>query len=294
LAKPPQQTGYVPLVTTPGKRVTVEAFLISKVLLRLEQWLALISQPSLSHLADLVSIDHLIEIESCKTTETSVTIGPPASEVQWAGAKAEARQIPQQPVPNPVLTLEARLAAQVAAALGATLPAWYEWEIAVRGPQGRLYLRGNEIDLYLLSLEYQDYSIDEESVMGYYNYDQEVYFIHSFGPYLDAPSPFGLTGLAWPGREWNRCDQNEPWAETPYILRSMADLGAMASMIPGIRPGTWGAEGWHQTKRHLAFSGPVLPCYAAETVGMRRDEQGNLVGEALYSEAGFRLVFSER
>jgi hypothetical protein len=144
-----------------------------------------------------------------------------------------------------------------------------------------------------LSLEYQDYSVDEESVMGYYSYDQEIYFIHSFGSYANISSPFGLVELAWPGREWNYCEPDDPLADTPYILRSIADLGAMASMIPGIRPGTWGAEGWRRTKRHLAFSGPILPCYAAGTVGMQQDEHGQVIREALYPEAGFRLVFSQ-
>jgi hypothetical protein len=271
----------------------VEEFFISTDLLHLEHGLALLAHPQLPGLADLLSIDHLIEIERRKTTETTVTIEPPASEVQRAGSQAQAKQLPQQPVFDPVLTLEAAAAAQVAAALGASLPRWYEWEIATRGPQGWLYPWGNEIDVNQLLLEYQDYSVDEESVMGYYSYDQELYFIHSFGPYAGIPSPFGLVELAWPGREWNCCEQDEPLADTPYILRSIADLGAMASMIPGIRPGTWGPEGWYRTKRPLAFSGPILPCYAAETVGRRRDEQGNLAGEALFPEAGFRLAFSQ-
>jgi hypothetical protein len=65
-------------------------------------------------------------------------------------------------------------------------------------------------------------------------------------------------------------------SDETYILRSISDLGA---------------EGWHVTKRELAFSGPVLPCYAPGAVGIRKDSDGRWVSEKLYGEAGFRLVF---
>jgi hypothetical protein len=291
LAKEPQVNWYAPPLTTPDKVVELEEFFISTDLLRLGHWWNILAQPALAALHDLISDDYLNRIEAHITPQETVTVEPAASLRQASMSQAEPLQIPAQPELDPVLTLSAGEAAQITTALGASLPSWYEWEIATRGLQGWLYPWGNELDCNQLGLEHQDYSIDEESVMGYYSYDQDVYFIHSFGPYIKMPSPFGLVGLARPGREWNCCEQGEPLPDETYILRSISDLGAMAFMIPGIRPNTWSAEGWHVTKRELAFSGPVLPCYAPGAVGMRKDGDGRWVGEKLYGEAGFRLVF---
>jgi hypothetical protein len=290
LANPPQVSWLAPPLATPGKRVRVDEFWITSDVLRLGHWLTITTQPDMRAAADLVSDEQLKEIESGKTSEESVIIQPTAGEQQWKDGEAESQRIAQQPTLDPVLSLSAAAAIQVAEALGAALPRWYEWEIATRGPEGWLYPWGNEMDLKKLSLEDQDYSMDEESVMGYYCYDQDVYFIHSFGDYVDAASPFGLVGLAQAGREWNVCHQGEPTADDDYILRSISDLGAMTMMIPGIRPNTWGFQNWYKTKKHLAFSGPVLACYAPSTIGMRPDKEGRLVGERLYERAGFRLV----
>src|SRR5262245_1322950 len=98
LANPPQISWDGRPRTTPPRQVTVEAFFISTDLLRLEPWLALLAHPRLPGLADLISIDHLIEIEGRKTTETTVTVEPPAGEVQRAGSQAQPKQLPQQPV----------------------------------------------------------------------------------------------------------------------------------------------------------------------------------------------------
>ena len=94
--------------------------------------------------------------------------------------------------------------------------------------------------------------------MGYYSYSEDMVFIHSFGEYVDSPSPHGLTGLAY--------------------------------MIPGIRPRprTWGGGGWYE-KRARAFSGPILACYA--TSGLDQGGWVRALDEPLYPGAGFWLVF---
>lgn len=314
LAKPPQ-VDWVPTLNTPGRRVATDEFLITKDVLRLSHWQQIAAHPDLSHVAELVPGEHLQRIEARRTAETTVLVEPSAGEVQSKGSGARHRRIPQQPDPDPVLTLDSRAAAKVASALGASLPRWYEWEIATRGPEGWLYPWGDEIDLEKLAIEIQDYSVDEESVMGYYSYDQYVYFVHSFGAYADTSSPFGLVGLPRAGREWNLRHKGSPDAPGRCILRSISDLGAMAFMIPGLRPHTWGGgNDWYKTKKHLAFSGPVLSCYAPVTVGIRESdgailervlqamsealtalEKGDdvraLLDKRLYKEAGFRLVF---
>lgn len=314
LAKPPQVDWVSPL-TTPSKRVDVDEFLITTDVLRLSHWQQIVAHPDLSHVADLVPDEHLQRIEARRTAETTVLVEPSAGEVQSKGSGARHRRIPRQPDPDPILTLDAKTAAKVASALRASLPRWHEWEIATRGPEGWLYPWGNEIDFEKLSIEIQDYSVDEESVMGYYCYDQYVYFVHSFGDYAEAPSPFGLVGLARAGREWNLRHAGEPEAPGRHILRSVSDLGGMAFMIPGIRPHTWGGgNDWYKTKKHLAFSGPVLPCYAPVTVGIRESDEAiiervlqamsealtalekgedvrALLDKRLYKKAGFRLVF---
>lgn len=314
LAKPPQ-VDWVPTLATPGRRVAVDEFCITKDVLRLSHWQQIAAHPNFGRIADLVPDEHLQRTEARRTTETTVVAESSAGDLQSKGSGARHRRIPRQPDPDPVLTLGARVASKVASALGASLPRWHEWEIATRGPEGRLYPWGDEIDLEKLSLEIQDYSVDEESVMGYYCYDQFVYFIHSFGVYADASSPFGLVGLARAGREWNLRHKGTPDAAGRYILRSISDLGAMAFMIPGIRPNTWGGgNDWYKTKKHLAFSGPVLPCYAPATVGIRErgeaiiervldamgealtaledgDDVRALLDKRLYKEAGSRLVF---
>jgi hypothetical protein len=85
-------------------------------------------------------------------------------------------------------------------------------------------------------------------------------------------------------------------------------------MIPGIRPNTWGGgNDWYETKKHLAFSGPVLPCYAPAIIGIRESDEAILervlqamddtlaalergddmraaLDKRLYKEAGFRLA----
>ena len=48
--------------------------------------------------------------------------------------------------------------------------------------------------------------MEDEGVMGFYRYDQEVIFIHDFKEYAQKESPFGLMDLARIGREWNRVD----------------------------------------------------------------------------------------
>ncbi len=288
-AKPPQYC-FVDVTVTPAKRMQVDEFLISKEPLRLSHWTRITAHPEFASLAGLISPAQLEAVARRQVTEPEIEVQPSAGDYQ-RDSDVQPKRIPQQTELDPVLTLNPADAARVAQGLGASLPRWYEWEAATRGRQSWLYPWGMEMDLSKLSLEYQDYSVDTESVMGYYAYDEDVVFEHSFGKYVDCPSPHGLTGLARPGREWNTCHEGEPAAADDFILRSISDLGGMAHMIPGIRPSprTWGAEGWHKTKRHLAFSGPILACYASSNLGLGRLVHAR--DEPLYPGAGFRLVF---
>jgi formylglycine-generating enzyme required for sulfatase activity len=282
LVRPPQ-IAFVSPTATQLSKVSAGAFWISKEPLRLSQWRKIVSHPDCSSLDGLVPSAHLKEIAVRRVTDPEITVAPSASE-QQSDPDAQPRRIAQQVELDPVLTLDEARAAGVAEALGASLPRWYEWEIATRGPRGWRYPWGDEMSLSELSLEVKDYSVDEESVMGYYSYDQDVVFIRSFGSYADQASPYGLTGLARPGREWNLCHDGQPTAEERYVLRSISDLGGMAYMVPGIRPRTWGGREWPKTYVDIAFSGPILACYAPPAVGVTWDGP-------LYREAGFRLVY---
>ncbi len=286
LAQPPQFDWYEPLVT-PSQHITVGEFWIATDVLRLSHWQNMLDHPGLPDLADLLPADHLEEIAARRTASTTITVEPTAGESQATWNEAEPKDIPMQPNLDPAIAVGAQTALKIAGALGASIPRWYEWEIATRGAEGQLYPWGDEMDVNLLSIEHQDYSVDEESTMGYYCYNQDVYFVHSFGPYIGRPSPFELIGLAQAGQEWNRCDATAPLGEETLILRSLSDLGCMSMMIPGLRPNTWGGTGsWSRTRRHLAFSGPVLPCYAPADIGLDQARQ------SLFPEAAFRLVFA--
>jgi len=271
----PTKYGYFPPTATPLMKAKVGDFLISQQPLRLEHWRKLVASADLSISDELISSEQLIHTINRKITRNEIKIYPSSGDRQ-SSPSLKPTFISQQTELNPVLELEPETAIEVAKALGVSLPYWHEWEIATRGPYGQLYPWGNEIDLDALSLERQDYSTDTESVMGYYRYDKEIYFVHSFGDYANKPSPFGLLGLARAGREWNLCHKRQPLNED-VILRSISDLGSMAYMIPGVSKGH--RSGNYKEKMHLTFSGPPLPCYAPRNVG-----------DTLYNEAGFRLV----
>ena len=287
-AQPPQYC-FVDVTVTPAKKMQVDEFLISKEPLRLSHWTQITARPEFAPLAGLVSPAQLEAVAHRRVIEPEIEVEPSSGDYQ-RDSDVQPKRIPQQVELDPVLALKPADAARAAEGCGASLPRWYEWEAATRGQQGWLYPWGMEMDLKKLSLEYQDYSVDTESVMGYYGYDEDIVFIHSFGKYVDAASPHGLTGLARAGREWNTRHEGEPAAADDFILRSISDLGGMAYMIPGIRPRprTWGGGGWYE-KRAMAFSGPILACYAPSSL-----DTGGWVrarDEPLYPEAGFRLVF---
>jgi len=282
LALRPQIPFLLPATTPPGPRL-VPAFAITTDVLRLSHW------HKLSHLFPalnpLLPPAELEQIAARIDLGTTVTVPPTAGDEQYYRARGdsgepEPRTLPRQPELDPPLAVSWATAQAMAKVLRAELPRWDEWEVATRGREAFLYPWGNTLDTAHLSLEHQDYSVDEESVMGYYRCDQDVYFVHSFGPYGELASPFGLVGLAWAGREWNEGDAAALLTEQS-ILRSITDLGSMAMMIPGLRPHTWGMYGWHESKKHQAFSGPALPCYLPAEAGK------------LYERAAFRLVWRE-
>ena len=281
LALRPQIPFLLPATTPPGLR-PVPAFAITTDLVRLSHWHKLSHLfPALHHLLPAAELE---QIAARVDSGTTVTVPPTAGDEQYHRARGdssepEPRTLPRQPEPDPPLTVSWATAQAIAEVLGAELPRWDEWEVATRGREAFLYPWGNTLDTAPLSLEHQDYSVDTESDMGYYRCDQDVYFVHSFGTYGELASPFGLVGLAWAGREWNAGDAAALPTEQP-ILRSIADLGSMAMMIPGLRPRTWGMYGWHETKKHQAFSGPALPCYLPAEAG-----------KGLYETAAFRLVW---
>lgn len=141
--------------------------------------------------------------------------------------------------------LQARIAARNS---GAALPRWYEWEIAVRGPEPFLYPWGNELDLAKLTLRALSYY----SELGI----TRATAIDSFGDYARAESPFGLRQLAHLGQEWN-----EGFGKHGQIIRSLCDVGAMRYMMPGIRPGTVETT---ESRGAQPFSGPTAACYGVE------------------------------
>lgn len=274
---------------TPKQKVETDGFYISKQLLRLSHWRQLCK--TFSNVQALLPPDQLERIEANAITEDQTWVYPTASARQIHDNTEprpdplEPRAVPQQLDLDPAISVDKTLARQIANALGADVPRWYEWEIATRGKEGFLYPWGDDYFPESLSLESQDYSMDDESVMGFYRYDQDVFFIHDFKEYVTRESPFGLIDLARIGREWNQTYESLPVPDDAFILRSLSDLGTMAEMVPGIRYNSWRNNAWDYKR---AFSKPPLPCYARSTVG-ENPELG--YGKVLYPEAALRLVF---
>jgi len=274
---------------TPKQKVETDGFYILKQLLRLSHWRQLCAE--FEGVQTLLSPEQLERIEASAITDDQTWVYPTASARQIHDNTEprpdplEPRSTSQQLDFDPAITVDKGLASQIAHALGADLPRWYEWEIATRGNESFLYPWGDEYFPQSLSLESQDYSMDEESVMGFYSYDQDVFFIHDFKEYVELESPFDLIDLARIGREWNQTDESLPVPDNDFILRSLSDLGTMAEMVPGIRYNSWRNNAWDYKR---AFSKPPLPCYARSTVG-ENPEIG--YGKILYPEAAFRLVF---
>lgn len=275
---------------TPPQRVYTDGFYISKQLLRWSHWQKLCDSDENGRLQSLLSEEQLNHIEASVISEDKAWVRPKASDRQ-INENTEPRPDPLEPWAvsqqldlDPAVAVDKESAREIAAALNADLPRWYEWEIATRGQEGFLFPWGNEYAPSSLSLEHQDYSMDDESVMGFYRYDQDVYFIHDFKEYAQSESPLGLLDLARIGREWNRIDETYPLPDDDTILRSLSDLGTMAVMVPGIRYNSWRNNPWRYKR---AFSRPALPCYALSTVG-ENPELG--YGHQLYPEAAFRLV----
>ena len=273
---------------TPKQKVKTDGFYISKQLLRLSHWQNLCANDE--GLQSLLSDEQLDDIKASIVNEDTTWVRPKASDRQInentipRPAPLESWAVTQQLNLDPPIAVDKVSASQIAAVLNADLPRWYEWEIAARGKEGLLYPWGNEYTPGSLALEHQDYSMEDEGVMGFYRYDQEVIFIHDFKEYAQKESPFGLMDLARIGREWNRVDDIYPLPDDSFILRSLSDLGTMAVMVPGIRYNSWRNNPWIYKR---AFSKPPLPCYALSTVG----ENPKLgYGHQLYPEAAFRLV----
>ena len=181
-AKPPQYC-FVDVTVTPARRMRVDEFWISKEPLRLSHWTRITAHPEFASLAGLVSSAQLEAVARRRVTEPEIEVEPSSGDYQ-RDSDVQPKRIPQQVELDPVLALK---------------PA-----DATREQQGWLYPWGMEMDLQKLSLEHQDYSVDTESVMGYYSYSEDMVFIHSFGEYVDSASPHGLTGLAASGTRATR------------------------------------------------------------------------------------------
>ena len=176
-----------------------------------------------------------------------------------------------------VLVVDAIQADAIARAMGGRLPQWWEWEIAVRGPEPFLYPWGNDFDREKITLEEIKYSTDTESVMGHYT-PEYAYCVDSFGEYATATSVFGLRDLVRVGCEWNTNGDK-------HVLRSFCDVGAMAYMVPGIRPNTWGDDRT-KTLAPRAFSGPIAACYGVM--------QPPYASKPLFTGAAFRILMGAR
>src|SRR5687767_13724311 len=87
-------------------------------------------------------------------------------------------------------------ALELASGIGADLPSWYEWEIAMRGPQPFNYPWGDQLDVSKLKLRYVSYRAIEMSYRmqdaGRPVDEETVVLLESFGEYALTVSPFGL------------------------------------------------------------------------------------------------------
>lgn len=145
---------------------------------------------------------------------------------------------------DPAVEVPYPVAQDIAAACGARLPTWQEWEAGARGPDGRLFPWGDDpwvpaIDADVLPLP--------GGAVG-------VALLRSFGWLRTAASPLGLHGLCRYGAEWNSVDFDLGDATggaaaraTTHVLRSLADHNVMRP------PHRHGAA-------HRSFT---LPCAAA-------------------------------
>jgi formylglycine-generating enzyme required for sulfatase activity len=172
-------------------------------------------------------------------------------------------------------------ALELGTAIGADLPTWYEWEIAMRGPQPFHYPWGDELDLSKLTLRTFSYALSYSSysmraLEG--DEDQTVVMLESFGEYAMAVSPFGLVDVARPGIEWNR--ELESYSSLG-MARSACDVGAMAFMLPKVRPNAVDTLG-DRVKGLHPFSGPISASYG---VPVRHE-----LGATLWQTGAFRLV----
>jgi len=176
-----------------------------------------------------------------------------------------------------LLVVTGHHAAGRAERLGGRLPRWYEWEIAVRGPEPFLYPWGNDFDLAQVRLVTSTYSLLEAQrfpsripVDLRARETERAVGILDFGAYENATSPFGLRDLVRAGCEWNDLDGT-------HVVRSFCDVGAMSYMVPGSRPETYDNE-----SGMTAFSGPIAACYGLE--------QPRDAPMRLFEMACFRLV----
>lgn len=173
-----------------------------------------------------------------------------------------------------VIEMEPFLAASICDFLGISIPYYYEWEIAARGPHGSRYPWGDSLDLTSLELKRVELSHPEDSGDGAARSSGDVVFLSSFGPYRSAASPSGLTQLARFGREWNLTRDDFPLPEK-VILRSLSDLGLMTAPAKN----SLGLPDGGPAGASRAFSGPDLTCYASD--------------KAIFPRAALRLVLRE-
>jgi hypothetical protein len=201
---------------------------------------------------------------------------PKAVPLQWIDVSTPyriARRLVCGPDGAP-LELSFADAVAYAASVGASLPRWYGWEIAVRGPEPWLWPWGDTLDLGALT----------------WRRDGEVAFIETFGAYAGCTSIFGVGDLARAGGEWNVCHAGAPTKDDDHLVRSLSDVGAMLYWMPGVRRTFLVDE--PSGPRERLFSGPLPSAYGLEH-GAYTVWGPDRQTAHLWPKAAFRLVIRE-
>eukprot|EP00667_Euglena_gracilis_P005339 EG_transcript_5373 len=279
----PQSNNTVaPYFADPSEWATPGDVYLSESLVTVRGWQRLVK--ALPHLAGLVTEK---DLELCRYN----IIHPSA------GGERESTVVEKDvPEEDPALELPFERCVTIAKALGLRLPAWQEWEAAVRGPASHLYPWGDEYDPVRVETEVLIHgwrgpnpNYGKPNRMGLKDTAVEVHHslalsrLCSWGAYADTTTALGLRDVLRFGKEWNsasrdvRCHLPEERV-TDRVLRSGCDLHSVNDVHSWDTP----VKEELLVSNHRAFSGPMAFCLRPPK---------HFGGGKVAPRAAFRLAF---